>query len=529
MPTLEAGIETTRHKVVICGGGPVGLGLAIALARYNIPSLVVEADTDVCTGSRAICLSRRTMEILDRLGVLAPFLEKGLGWTTGRSYYRQSEILRFEMPHDQHQRLLPMTNLPQFYIEQFLVNRIGALSDLIELRWGTGVEGVTPLEDSVQVELKSGESRYKCETEWLIACDGARSTVRQQLGLKMRGTAYEGRYVIADIEIDLDLPTERFAWFDPPSNPGRTMLMHRQPDKVWRLDYQLHDGEDAEAMTRPENVVPCIEAHLAMIGQTAPWRLMWASSYRASALSLDDYVHGRVVFAGDAAHLVPIFGVRGLNSGLDDIFNLAWKISYVIGSRASADLLKSYSWERHLAWRTNITHAMKSTEFMAPPSRGFTLMRDAVLSLAGEHPQLRSLINPSAVQRDQLCRIIPRYVDFGRADICIRPGAGRRRSGMPAAECGWRDDVSHTRTGRRIHIDRHRGSRRNHKCSIDEGRDEPKRCDKDFADRIGTRRGARRASRFSRAVQKAVRRSDASGLSGSPGRPCLRALAVGEI
>lgn len=394
LPPLVNGSEGKLHKVVIAGGGPVGLAAALALAKQGVPSLVIEADTTVCKGSRAICLSRRSLEILDRLGALAPFLDKGLGWTAGRSFYRTTEILRFEMPHGTEQRLMPMTNLQQYYVEQFLVDATNAQRDLIEIRWGTSLEALTQQADGVTLTLQTGGTSYETSCDWLIACDGARSKARQELGLRMNGTAYEGRYVIVDVAADLDWSVERMAWFDPPSNPGRTMLMHRQPDNVWRLDYQLHPGEDAEAMIRPENVIPVVEAHFRMLGIDKPWRLIWSSTYRASALSLDEYVHGRVLFAGDAAHLVPIFGVRGLNSGFDDVFNLAWKLAYVIEGRSPSALLDSYSHERHFAWRTNIMHAMKSTEFMAPPSSGFRLMRDAVLSLAGNHPALRSLINP---------------------------------------------------------------------------------------------------------------------------------------
>ncbi len=395
VPPLVDGRETKRHKVMIAGGGPVGLAAALALAKYGIPSVVIEADTTVCKGSRATCLSRRTFEIFDRLGVLDPFLEKGLGWTSGRSFHRGEEILRFDMPHNSDQRLWPMTNLQQYYVEQFLVDAIDRHRDLIEVRWGASVESVTQHQDGVRLTLQTNGTSYAAECDWLIASDGARSKVRQELGLRLNGTAYEGRYIIVDVGVDLGWPTGRLAWFDPPSNPGRTMLMHRQPDNVWRLDYQLHPGEDAEAMTKPEQVIPVVKAHFKMLGvDDKPWHLIWSSTYRASALSLDEYVHGRVMFAGDAAHLVPIFGVRGLNSGFDDVFNLAWKLAGVIEGTSPTSLLDSYSHERHFAWRTNIMHAMKSTEFMAPPSSGFRLMRDAVLSLAGKHPKLRSLINP---------------------------------------------------------------------------------------------------------------------------------------
>jgi 3-(3-hydroxy-phenyl)propionate hydroxylase len=424
-PPLKDGREATRHRVAIAGGGPVGLALALALAKHGVPSLVLEADRCVCHGSRAICISRRSLEILDRLGVLQPFLDKGLPWTAGRSFYRDTEVLRFEMPHDGDQRLAPMTNIQQYYIEQFLVDAALKQPDLIALRWGTRVARTVRSPDDVALDVVDDTgAAYGIEADWLVACDGARSQARQDLGLKMRGMAYEGRYVIIDIELDIDWPTERLAWFDPPSNPGRTMLMHKQPDNVWRLDYQLHDGEDAEAMIAPELVMPVATHHLAMLGITAPWKLLWSSTYRASALSLDEYVHGRVVFAGDAAHLVPIFGVRGLNSGFDDAFNLAWKLAAVLRGDAPASLLDSYGRERRLAWEVNVAQAMKSTEFMAPPSRGFELGRDAVLSLAAAHPVLSSLINPRqssviAYEGSALSTITADESDFGRGP---RPG-----------------------------------------------------------------------------------------------------------
>ncbi len=424
LPPLVAGRETKRHDVMICGGGPVGLALALVLAQHGFASVVIDADTTVCQGSRAICLSRRTMEILDRLGVADAFVQKGLGWTTGRSFYRTAEVLAFDMPHGPDDRFAPMTNIAQYDIEQLLVDAIAHYPELIELRWGTELMGVSTEVSGVSVDLNAAGQSYRTQAQWLVACDGARSKVRQELGLRMRGTAYEGRYVIVDVKVDLGWPTERLAWFDPPSNPGRTMLMHRQPGDIWRIDYQLHDGESAEEMTKPEKVIPVVEAHFAMLDVDRPWRLIWSSSYRASALSLDDYIHGNVVFAGDAAHLVPIFGVRGLNSGFEDVFNLGWKLSRILNGSSPPSLLHSYSRERRDVWAGNIAHAMKSTEFMAPPSRGFELMRDAVLSLAERHRELRSLINPrqsSVIPYDgsPLNVASPDETDFSPA---LRPG-----------------------------------------------------------------------------------------------------------
>lgn len=430
VPDLSNGRETKKRPVLIAGGGPVGLAMALALAQRQIPTLVLEADNTVCVGSRAICLSRRTLEILERLGAVQPFLQKGLAWTGGRSFYHSDEVLHFSMPHDDDQRFAPMTNLQQYYIEQFLLDAAEKLPDLIEIRWGTRVENIIPSGDQVMVEIATDTASYETQAEYVVACDGARSRVRQALGLRLSGTSYEGRYIIVDIAIDIDLPTERLAWFDPPSNPGRTMLMHRQPDNVWRLDYQLHAGEDSDDMLREENVMPVIKAHLAMMGIEQPWTLLWKSMYRAAAVSLDDYRVGRILFAGDAAHLVPIFGVRGLNSGFDDVHNLGWKLASVIHGSAPENILDSYSQERRHAWQINVASAMKSTEFMAPPSSGHELMREAVLSLAKDHPSLAMLINPrqsSAITYDE-----SNLNTITRDEHSFKGGP---RPGAPALEC----------------------------------------------------------------------------------------------
>lgn len=386
------GVE--RASVVIVGGGPVGLATALGLARQGVRSVLIEADDGVCTGSRAICISRRSLEIIDRLGALDGFLEKGLPWTGGRSFYRDQEVLHFRMPQDERQKLPPMVNLAQYHIEQFLLDAAERHADLIDIRWQTRVTQLEQHADGATLTLATPDQTYQLRADWLVAADGGRSTVREALGLKLQGTSYEGRYVIVDIHLKSERPTERLAYFDPPSNPGSTVLVHKQPDDIWRIDYQLRDDEDPEAAVLLENVAPRVDSLLAMMGETAPWHPVWITIYKANALTLDAYRHGRVLFAGDAAHLVPIFGVRGANSGIDDADNLAWKLAYVVKHQASSSLLDSYSHERVFAAHENLRHGTKSTEFMAPPTFAFDLMRTAVLGLAGKHPQVRSLINP---------------------------------------------------------------------------------------------------------------------------------------
>jgi 3-(3-hydroxy-phenyl)propionate hydroxylase len=398
VPPLVDGRDPVRRAVAIVGGGPVGMTLALALARQGVRSVLIEADDGVCTGSRAICISRRSLEIFKRLGAVDGFLQKGLPWTGGRSFYRDAEVFRFAMHQDDEQSLPPMINIAQYQIEQLLLDEVEQHADLIDIRWQTRVTGIEQQAGDgaagATLDLSTGDTNWKMRADWVVACDGGRSTIREALGLKLTGTTYEGRYVIVDIELKSERATERLAYFDPPSNPGSTVLVHKQPDNVWRIDYQLRDDEDPEAAVQPENVMPRVQSVLDSMGETGEWSPIWITVYKANALTLERYRHGAVLFAGDAAHLVPIFGVRGANSGIDDADNLGWKLACVVNGIASDRLLDSYSDERVFAARENLSYGMKSTEFMAPPSFAFDLMRSAVLGLAERHPAVRPLINP---------------------------------------------------------------------------------------------------------------------------------------
>lgn len=436
-PPLDHGVEGRRHRVAIAGGGPIGLSLALGLARHGIASVVIEADDTVTLGSRAACISRRSQEILDQLGCIKSVLGKALPWTNGTSYYRDIPVYRLKMSHDENQKFYPMVNLEQCYFDQFVLDHIHArYKDLVEIRWQTKLAGHTQGDDGVRLDLDTAEGAYQLDCDWLIACDGARSVVRQKMGLRFSGTQYEGTYIIVDVHLKSDHPIERRAWFDPPSNPGSTILMHKQPDDIWRVDYQLRDDEDPVEAVKPENVLPRVRAHLQWIGEVEDWEPVLISAYKANCLTLDKYNHGRVLFAGDAAHLVPIFGVRGMNSGIDDTHNLAWKLAYVIKGQAAPSLLDTYSDERVFAARENIRYGAKSTEFMAPPSHAFYLMREAALSLAVRDPFFSTLSNPrqsSAIAYTASRLALPDAAGFttGPAPGYVLPECPLERDGLP--------------------------------------------------------------------------------------------------
>ncbi len=391
---IASGLEAKRHKVAIVGGGPTGLAMALDLANHGIASVVLEADDTVCSGSRAGAFTRRTLEILERLGIIDEVMRTGHGWSTGWTYYRDKEVFRLEMPNDANQKYPPAISHLQNYIEHVMVERAAA-TGLVEIRWQSQVTGIKVSADGVRLDVTTPEGRYALDADWVVACDGARSGVRSLMDLRMQGTRYEGRYVIIDVRIDTEgLPVGRRCWFDPPSKPGGTLLMYKKPGGMLRFDYQLGEDEDENEAMKPEKVFGAVDNHLKMLGIERKWEPVWMSLYRASALTLDSYLHGRVLFAGDAAHLIPIFGVRGMNSAVDDTHNLGWKLAYVVKGLATRELLETYSAERVYAARENHRFAMKGAEFMSPPSKPFRLMRDAVLSLSEKHPWFTSLMNP---------------------------------------------------------------------------------------------------------------------------------------
>src|SRR3954447_22961770 len=388
---------TARHPVLIVGAGPIGMTAALVLARYGIRSVLIERKDTFNDGSRAICIARPSMHILERIGAVAPFVEKALGWGFGRSYYRGEQIFRLQMPHPASKKSLPMYNLQQQYIEKYLHDAVAAC-DLIDMRWQSEFVGIECRNDGIALKIASPAGDYRLDADYVLAADGARSPIRSQLGLRLKGDNYEGRYVIADIRMDHDFPTERRAFFDPGGNPGGTVLIHKQPENIWRVDYQLREGESEADALLEENLRARVGAILADVGHTAPWELEWWSVYSANTLCLDDYRHGRVIFIGDAAHIVPIFGVRGLNNGLADAENIGWKLALVLHGEADARLLDSYSPERRGATLDVFANATKSTRFMTPPTRGWRLAREAALSLSLKHEFPRGLANPRQMQ-----------------------------------------------------------------------------------------------------------------------------------
>ena len=378
-----------RHAVLVAGAGPVGLALAIGLAQHGVPVVVLDDDDRLSGGSRAICFAKRTLEIFDRLGCGDQMVAKGVGWHTGRVFLREHELYRFDLlPEAGHERPA-FVNLQQYYVEGFLLDRARALPNL-EIRWRHRVAGVTPGADGVALTVETPEGAYRVRGDYVIAADGARSPIRRALGHESRGQSFRDRFLIADVRMKADFPAERWFWFDPPFHPGQSVLLHRQPDDVWRIDFQLGWDADPVAERDPARVIPRVQA---LLGPGAAFELEWVSVYTFACLRMASFRDGRVLFAGDSAHGVSPFGARGANSGIQDADNLGWKLRLVVQGAAPDSLLDSYAAEREFAADENIRASTRSTDFITPKSAISRTFRDAVLSLARDCPFARPLVN----------------------------------------------------------------------------------------------------------------------------------------
>ena len=382
-----------RHPVVVVGAGPVGLSAAIDLAQRGLPVLLLDDDDTVSVGSRGLCYAKRTLEILDRLGCGQAVVDKGVTWNVGRTFHREHEVFSFNLLPEPDHRRPGMVNLQQYHLEQLLVERAQALPG-IDLRWKNQVTAVTPQGQGALVQVQTADGSYTLHADWLVVADGARSPIRRMLKLDTEGKVFQDRFLIADVVMKTPLfeegKAERWFWFDPPFHPGQSVLLHREADNVWRIDFQLGWDADPEAEKQPERVIPRIRA---MLRKDREFQLEWVSVYTFQCRRMQRFRHGRVLFTGDAAHQVSPFGARGANSGVQDADNLGWKLQLVMAGLAPETLLDSYSDERVAAADENLLNSTRSTDFMTPKSQASRDLRNAVLTLAREHSFARALVN----------------------------------------------------------------------------------------------------------------------------------------
>lgn len=423
-PTDFGQSPPAHHPVLVVGAGPVGLTLAIDLARQGLSVVLLDEDDRLSVGSRALCYAKRTLEILDRLGCGDAIVDKGVSWNVGKVFFKDKPVYQFNLLPEAGHRRPAFVNLQQYYLEGYLYEHARACPNL-DIRWKHQVTQLHMTETQVHVTVNTPDGPYQLSADYLIAADGARSPVRRMLDLESKGRVFQDRFLIADVKMKAPFPAERWFWFDPPFHPNQSVLLHREADDVWRIDFQLGWDADPELEKKPERVIPRVRA---LLGEDVRFDLEWVSVYTFACMRMEKFHHGRVIFAGDAAHGVSPFGARGANSGVQDADNLGWKLGMVLRGEAPASLLDSYGVEREYAADENIMNSTRATDFITPKSAISRVFRDAVLSLSRDYAFAQKLVNSGRLSMPSTYRDSP--LNTPDAD----PFNGPMQPGAPAAD-----------------------------------------------------------------------------------------------
>lgn len=373
--------------VGIVGAGPVGLVTALRLASWGCPSVVLEADSALHKqGSKACLIQGDVLEVLDKVGCAATIAAEGVAWKVARTYVRNREIRAHTYPD--RPGFGEFVNISQYRIEQVLLERV-LQEPLIDMRWSHRVTAAEQDGEGVHLGVACADVDTELKFDYVVASDGVRSTLRTLMGVAWTGYTHQDKFLITDIKVKLPLAKERHFHYDPWFNPGRQLVMHPQPDDVWRIDWQLPPGADIEAEKRTGD----LDKRIRQVIGDVPYEIDWLSTYRFHQRVIEQFVSGRVLFAGDAAHALPPYGSRGMNSGIQDADNLAWKLAAVVRGNADPKLLETYHDERYAAACENLRVTEATIRFMVPPDRWAKWKRQALLRLALPFPPARRRVN----------------------------------------------------------------------------------------------------------------------------------------
>lgn len=365
---------------LVVGAGPVGLLAASELTRHGLSCRVVDPKAGPTDESRAMAIHARTLEILDALGEVRAFLERGRilrGMTLHRSDGRNAATVDVAAALKARGTPFPMIlSLPQGQTEELLLDRLTRLGGSVD--WGTRLIGLAQDQGGVVAELENASGgRESFRTDWLIGCDGAHSAVRHALGLSFAGAAYEEAFYLADVKIHWELPDDLGHILPLPDGPVLA-LPFRDPGR-WRL-------VGLSGPTVPPGLPAAAEYFQGALRRggfpsvqvTDP---SWASAFRIHRRVADRFRVDRCFIAGDAAHIHSPAGGQGMNTGLQDVMNLSWKLGLVAAGNAPVGLLDSYEAERRPVVVGVLNRTDRITRLITLRNPLVMAARDAMLGL----------------------------------------------------------------------------------------------------------------------------------------------------
>jgi 2-polyprenyl-6-methoxyphenol hydroxylase-like FAD-dependent oxidoreductase len=415
--------------VIVVGAGPTGLTLACQLLRQGVPCRLVDASSGQEQHSKALAIWPRTLEMMDRVGVAAAAIDSGLALTLGVVHSKRRPLARLEL--DALRTRYPFgLILPQSETERILAARLEELGGRVEHR--TEFVDAEQGQASLRVALKRGDRIEQADARWLVGCDGANSAVRAWTGIPFAGRSYSESFLLADVMVSSDLPRDRAQYFLSPAG-----MLHAVPlpspdampaaQRPWRFTFDI-DSSDESGL--PSSTA--IESLVARRGlpDVRIASVLWKSRFRIQRRLVARYRHGRCLLAGDAAHVHSPAGGQGINTGVQDAMNLAWKLALVNRDLAHEALLDSYESERMPIARKVAVHTNRATRLGMAQSRSAIALRDAAAVALYRTGAYRRLLAPAiAGLADSYAGspiVVPRQDER-------RPLAGLGQTGRPRA------------------------------------------------------------------------------------------------
>src|SRR5918999_803059 len=266
-----------EHAVAVIGAGPVGLTLACRMAQHGVRVTLYEAEPRLIEeGSKALCMQRETLEIWARLGIGDAVAKRGVQWRLGRTYFRDTELFTTQLPGTTGDHFPPFVNISQSEVDEMLLARVRQLPG-VDVCMGHRLTALTQHDGGVELTFETDDGRATARFAYAVGTDGAHSTVRHALGLPFPGHTFDDVFLIADVHADLPYPAERRFFFDPSWNRGRQVLIHPQPDGVWRIDWQVPAGTDLDVERASGRLDRRIRA---VIGPEVAYEVVWVTAYR---------------------------------------------------------------------------------------------------------------------------------------------------------------------------------------------------------------------------------------------------------
>ncbi len=382
-------------QVLVVGAGPVGMTLALALRRQGLAVRLVDKSGERTDKSKALVIWPRTLELLDIQGCAQGFVDAGVCARAVRIHSEQRELVhaRFDLARSAYPFALM---IPQSETERLLEQRLAASGVQIERQ----VELLSFEDDgaSVHAQLRYGDGREEgTSVAWLAACDGAHSTVRHALGLTFDGDTLDSGWVLADVQLDGELPNDEMTicW-----RPEGVLVLLPMGARRFRVIAETGSAADTSA--------PTLAQVQSLLDSRGPQGLrahdpVWLSRFHINERKVRDYRHGRIFLAGDAAHVHSPAGGQGMNTGMQDAFNLAWKLALVLNDKATPALLDSYSTERSAIGRQVLDSTGRMTRIALLHNPLLRELRDLAAGTLSRLPAIRQRLV------DQLCELDLHY------------------------------------------------------------------------------------------------------------------------